>query len=57
MAGTRAPRGAVSYAPQSGERLEVYLQIRWLTRSRKADSGTIACQETSGHAQAYGVMR
>jgi hypothetical protein len=52
-----APWGAVSYPPQSGERLEVDLGIRWLTLSRKAIPGTIACQETGGHAQAYGVAR
>ena len=37
--------------------MEVSLWIRWLTLSRKARLETIACHETDGHAQAYGVTR
>jgi hypothetical protein len=32
-----APRGALLYSLLSGERLEVYLWVRWLTCSRKVN--------------------
>ncbi len=35
--------------------MEVYLWIQWLTWIRKK-KGTVACQETGDHAQAYEVM-
>ena len=51
-----APRGALSYPRRSREELEGMFWLQWLTRIRKV-KGTIACQESGGHAQVSGVRR
>jgi hypothetical protein len=54
--GQRAPRGASSYPRCSREELEGrFLGLMAFTRIRKV-KGTIACQESSSRAQAYGAV-
>ena len=52
-----APRGALLYPRRSGEGLEEISLGLMAYPEPKGDSGTIACQEISGRAQAYGAAR
>ena len=51
-----APRGALSYPRRSRRNSKGCSWVQWLTRIRKV-KGTIACQESGGHAQVSGVRR
>jgi hypothetical protein len=52
-----APRSAVFISPAKRGEIGGISLDRMANPGPKGDPGTAACQETGGHAQAYGVMR